>query len=124
MTAPTPISHINWPPPYGGYSHTSFPLPGRGLVVEVCECIQTTLAKDGDKRVWLIHVRDERQPVMISSFPRPVAPKGQPCATYDEPPLRFGPHNIHQNYPNSFPGEARIYCTWVNAGMRSIHISH
>src|SRR5581483_2060456 len=118
MGAPKVVSRINWSPPYGGYAHTSFPLPERGLVVQVCESVKSTLAEDGDKRIWLIDVRDERQPVIISSFPRPVPPKGSPWSSYDERPLRFGPHNIHENYPGSFQSDRRIYSTWFNAGLR------
>src|SRR5207249_6010067 len=67
---PQTISHINWFPPYGGYNHTSMPLPSRGLVLCVCESVKETVAEDGDKRIWVVDVREERQPVMISSFPR------------------------------------------------------
>jgi hypothetical protein len=123
VASPKLISHINWHPPYGGYSHTSFPLASRGLVVEVCECIKSTLAEDGDKRIWLIDVRDERQPVIISSFPRPVAPKGSRWSSYDERPLRFGPHNVHENYASGYQSDTRIYCTWFNAGLRIVDIS-
>jgi len=123
LSAPKLISRINWSPPYGGYSHTSLPLPGRGLVVEVCECISNQREDQKDKRIWLIDVREERQPVIISSFPRPVPPKGAPWASFDERPTRFGPHNVHENYANSFQSETRIYSTWFNAGMRITDIS-
>ena len=123
VAAPRFISRINWAPPYGGNAHTSLLLPGRGLVVEVCESVRNTLAEDGDKRIWLIDVREERQPVMISSFPAPVPPKGSPWSSYDERPLRFGPHNCHENRPGSFYSETRIYSTWFNAGLRITDIS-
>ena len=124
VASPRVISRINWSPPFGGYSHTSLLLPGRGLIVEVCESVKSTIAEEGDKRIWLIDVRDERQPVIISSFPRPVPPKGSPWATYDERPLRSGPHNCHENRPGSFYSETRVYSTWFNGGLRITDISN
>ena len=32
---PKTISRLDWSPPYGGYAHTTLPLPGRKLVVAV-----------------------------------------------------------------------------------------
>jgi len=118
------ISRINWCPPYGGYSHTSLPLPGRGLVVEVCEMVNGGRERNGDKRIWLIDVRDDRQPVMISSFPEPKPPKGTPWESFDDRPLRFGPHNVHENYAGSFQSETLIFSTYFNAGMRITDISN
>jgi len=123
VAAPRLISHINWHPPYGGYSHTSLLLPERKLIVEVTESVKNTRADDGDKRIWLIDVRDERQPVILSSLPLPAPPKGSPWETYDERPLRFGPHNCHENRPGSFYSESRVYSTWFNGGLRIHDIS-
>src|SRR5207248_380831 len=89
LANPKFISRINWSPPYGGYSHTSLPLPDRGLVVEVCETVNGGREGNGDKRIWLIDVREERQPVMVSSFPTPKPPQGTPWETFDDRPLRF-----------------------------------
>jgi len=47
------------------------PLPGRGLLVEVCEAHNNPKERLRDRRIWMIDIRDERQPVMISSFPTP-----------------------------------------------------
>jgi hypothetical protein len=121
---PRIISHINWSPPYGGYSHTSLPLPGRGLIVEVCEEVNGGAKGNGDKRIWLIDVREERNPVIISSFPEPKPPKGSPWETFDDRPLRFGPHNVHENYADSFQSETLIFSTYFNAGMRVTDISN
>src|SRR5439155_1317655 len=123
VSTPKVISHITWCPPYGGYSHTSLPLPGRGLVVEVCEMVNGGREANGDKRIWLIDVRAERNPVMISSFAWPKPPKGSPYASFDDVPLRFGPHNVHENYANSFQSETLIFSTYFNAGLRIHDIS-
>jgi hypothetical protein len=112
------VSRVNWSPPYGGYSHTSLPLVERGLVVEVCETVDGGRERNGDKRIWLIDVRADLNPVIISSFKAPVPPKGSPWASFDERPLRFGPHNVHENYANSYVSERLIFSTYFNAGVR------
>ena len=121
--SPKLISRINWCPPFGGYSHTSMPLPGRGLLIEVCEYLSGGVKRNGDKRIWIIDIRDERQPVMISSLPEPKPPKNSPWKSFHDRPLRFGPHNVHENYPNSLRSEELIFSTWFNAGMRVTDIS-
>ena len=124
ITAPQALGRVNWYPPYGGYLHTSLPLPDRKLVVGVTEAIHPSEEADGDKRIWLIDVRNERQPVTISSFPKPRPPKGSPWGdSFWNRPLRFGPHNVHENRPNSFNSETLIFSTWYNAGLRIHDIS-
>jgi len=124
ISAPQTLGHVNWFPPYGGYLHTSLPLPDRGLVVGVCEAIHPSEAEDGDKRIWLIDVRNERQPVTISSFPKPKPSPGSPWGdSFWNRPLRFGPHNVHENRPNSFHSDTMIFSTWYNAGLRIHDIS-
>jgi hypothetical protein len=124
LAHPKTISHINWHPPYGGYCHTSMPLPSRGLVLAVCESVKETVAEDGDKRIWVIDVREERQPVIISSFPRPRPAPGLPWKDYDERPLRFGPHNVHELRPHyGYRSEYLIFSTWYNAGLRITDLS-
>jgi hypothetical protein len=72
----------------------------------------------------MIDIRDERQPVMISSFPRPKPPKKWGAESFfDLPGPRFGPHNIHENYPDSFISERLIFSTWFAGGMRVTDIS-
>ncbi|HZR99786.1 MAG TPA: hypothetical protein VFE37_13825 [Chloroflexota bacterium] len=122
---PKTISHINWHPPFGGYNHTSMPLPSRGLVLCVCESVKETVAEDGDKRIWVVDVREERQPVIRSSFPRPTPPAGSPWKDYDERPRRFGPHNVHENRPHyGYRSEHLIFSTWYNAGLRITDLSN
>ena len=112
------ISRVNWCPPYGGYSHTSLPLPGRDLVVEVCETVDGGRESNGDKRIWLIDVREERNPMLISSFKWPVPPARSPWESFHDRPLRFGPHNVHENYANGYVSERLIFSTYFNAGVR------
>ncbi|MBI4527400.1 MAG: hypothetical protein HY695_26705, partial [Deltaproteobacteria bacterium] len=89
ISAPKTISRLDWSPPYGGYTHTSLPLPGRKLVVATDESVRNE-CQEGEKRVWLIDIREERNPVTIAMFP---VPEGDFCKRG----LRFGPHNVHEN---------------------------
>lgn len=123
VSRPRFVSRIRWNPPYGGYVHTALPLPGRGLVIVTCEAIKPTCAEDGDKRIWVVDVREERQPVTISTFPQPTPPSWSPWRDYCERPLRFGPHNVHENRPGSFQSETLIFATYYNAGLRIVDIS-
>jgi hypothetical protein len=123
LSSPTLISHINWNPPYGGYSHTSLPLPGRGLLIEVCEYLGDNPERNGDKRIWVIDIRDERQPVIISSFPKPRPPKNSPWKDLPDHLLPYGPHNVHEHYPKSFTNENLIFSNWLSAGLRITDIS-
>jgi hypothetical protein len=107
ISRPKTISRIDWSPPFGGYAHTTLPLPGRKLVVAVDESVKYD-CKEGEKRVWLIDVREERNPVIVSTCP---APQGDFCSRG----LRFGPHNVHENRPGSFQSENVIFVTYYNA---------
>jgi hypothetical protein len=122
--SPKVLSRINWCPPYGGYSHTSLPLEGRGIVVEVCETVGGGREANGDKRIWLIDVRDDRQPVIISSFPEPKPPESAPIGSFFDLGGRFGPHNCHENYAHGFVSETLIFSTYFNGGLRATDISN
>jgi hypothetical protein len=118
------IGRVNWCPPYAGYAHTSMPLPARGLLVEVCEAHGGRHERDLDRRIWMIDIRDERQPVMIGSFPRPQPLKKWGVESfYDIPGVRFGPHNIHENYSGSLISDQLIFSTWFAGGMMIHDIS-
>lgn len=112
--SPKLISRLDWSPPYGGYTHTTLPLPGRRLVVATDESVRND-CQEGEKRVWVIDVREERNPVPISTFP---VPEGDFCKRG----LRFGPHNVHENRPGSFQSENLIFVTYYNAGLRIVDI--
>ncbi len=112
--SPRLISHLDWGPPYGGYTHTTLPLPGRGLVVATDESTKNN-CQEGDKRVWVVDIREERNPVTISSFP---VPQGDFCKRG----LRFGPHNVHENRPGSFQSEKLFFVTYYNAGLRIVDL--
>ena len=97
ISKPKTISRLDWSPPFGGYAHTTLPLPGRKLVVAVDESVKYD-CQEGEKRVWIIDIREERNPVIVSTCP---VPEGDFCSRG----LRFGPHNVHENRPGSFQSE-------------------
>lgn len=114
VSSPKLISHLDWSPPYGGYTHTTLPVPGRGLVVTTDESVKDN-CQEGDKRVWVIDIHEEKNPVTISSFP---VPQGDFCKRG----LRFGPHNVHENRPGSFQNENLFFVTYYNAGLRIVDL--
>jgi hypothetical protein len=70
---------------------------------------------DWPKRYWIMDIRDEKNVVMLSSFP---VPDG-----FDELHRiggRIGAHNLHENEP--LPGSAQLVntavATWFSAGLR------
>ena len=123
---PQTISHINWFPPFGGYDHTSMPLPSRGLVLCVCESVKETVAEDGDKRIWVMDVREERQPVISEQLPAADAAGGLALertttsgrgASGRTTCTRTGPHYGYRS-------EHLIFSTWYNAGLRITDLSN
>ena len=114
---PRLITRHTFHPPFGDMLHTALPLPGRRLVA----CTQEGLRKhsegrDREKYLWMVDVREERNPVPISAFR--VDPDG-----LTHPDFRFGPHNIHENRPGSQQREDRIYLTFFAGGLRVVDIS-
>lgn len=116
--APREISRVCWTPPYGGGVHTCLPLAERGLVVVACEAHEPTTYDDW--RIWIVDVREERQPVPISTLPITPPARGR---AYRERPGRFGPHNLHENQPGSFQSDTVVFSTYFNAGIRVHDIS-
>jgi hypothetical protein len=114
---PRLLSHINWSPPYPGGTHTPLPLPGRELCVVVDES-NADYCEKGMFYTWVVDVREDENPVPIATFPTPHEP-----ATIDFCSMgNFGPHNVHENRPESFVSEETIFATYHNAGLRVFDI--
>jgi hypothetical protein len=109
--SPKLIAHRNWCPPYGGGTHNCLPLPDRQLLVVLDEAVLDNCA-DGIKYVWMFDIREPGNPVSISTFPTPTE------ADYCKKGAHFGPHNIHENRPDSFVSSDLIFSTYQNAGIR------
>lgn len=116
-TAPSLITHRNWSPPYGGGTHNCLPLPDRNLLVVADEAVLDNCA-DGTKYIWMFDIREPSNPVSISTFPTPDE------ADYVNKGAHFGPHNIHENRPDSMVSDQIIFSTYQNAGIRVTDISN
>ena len=117
---PTMISQLDYHPPFPGFTHTALPLFGRDLLVVSEEAIRSENCEDYPKLVWLMDIRLESKPVMISSLPMP------DLDDFCGRPGRFGAHNIHENQPvpTSFQSDDLVFGTFFNAGVRVFDTSN
>ena len=72
--------------------------------------------EDGIKYIWMFDIREPTNPVSISTFPTPDE------ADYCKKGAHFGPHNIHENRPDTFVSSDLIFATYQNAGIRVFDI--
>jgi hypothetical protein len=108
LARPREIARLTWE--QGGETHTCLPLPGRSLVVATDEQL-----KDGPGApARLVHVIDVADP----SRPRVVGACPEPEGDFRDRPLRFGPHNLHENRVGSYRSERLVFVTYFNAGVR------
>jgi hypothetical protein len=115
LEQPRLVSRFNWSPPFGGFTHTVLPLPNRQLLVVSDEAIREH-CEEREKYVWLVDVREERNPIPISTVQ--VETEG-----FCKKGGRFGPHNLHEQRPGSYINEQLIFVTYFNGGLRVIDIS-
>ena len=111
------ISRVDYHPPFPGFTHTALPLFDRNLLIVTDECIKFDL-EDWPKRIWVLDIREESNPVMISSFPTP-SPEA-----YSYKGARLGAHNIHENepLPTSWFSSDIIVGTFFSGGVRAYDI--
>jgi len=111
---PKLISHLDYHPPFPGFTHTVVPIFSRDLLLVSEEAQSFERCEDYPKLVWLMDVRLETKPLMISSLPMPDLER------FRELPGRFGAHNIHENQPlpTSFQSDTLVFGTYFNAGLR------
>jgi hypothetical protein len=113
--APRLITHRNWCPPFGGGTHNCLPLPDRDLLVVLDEAVLDN-CEDGIKYIWMFDIREQSNPVSISTFPTPRE------IDYAKKGGHFGPHNIHENRPDGLVSSEIIFATYQNAGIRVFDI--
>jgi hypothetical protein len=114
-SAPRLIAHKSWSPPFGGGTHNCLPLPDRELLVVADEAVLDNM-EDGFKPIWIFDNRLPSNPISISTFPAPSD------ADYRAVGGHFGPHNIHENRPETFVSSELIFATYQNAGVRVFDI--
>jgi hypothetical protein len=114
-TTPRMISRLDYHPPFPGFTHTVVPLFDRDLLMVTDEATTVSDGADWPKRYWVVDIREETNPVMISTFPIP-----DDFEELHRIGGRIGAHNIHENDPE--PGSAKLQntcvATWFSAGLR------
>ena len=118
MSRPKMISRVDYHPPFPGFTHTVLPLFEKGLLVVTDEAIRNH-GEDWPKLVWVMDVREEANPVIISTLPMPNKEE------FFQRGGRFGAHNIHENQPvsSSWSSETTIVGAYFNGGVRVHDIS-
>jgi hypothetical protein len=106
---PRKLWRLDWG---GGGTHTCLPLEGRDLVAVTDE--QMTDGPDAPRRyVRLVDARERR---VVSVCP-------EPEGDFASRPVRFGPHNLHENRVGSYRSATVIFATYFNAGLRVYDVS-
>ncbi|HAC19315.1 MAG TPA: hypothetical protein DCF78_12160 [Dehalococcoidia bacterium] len=118
LSNPSMLSRVDYHPPFPGFTHTALPLFDRDLMVVSDESVRED-GSDHPKLVWIMDIRDESNPVIISTLPLP------PADEYLGRKGRFGAHNLHENQPlpTSFSSDTLIFGTYFNGGLRVHDIS-
>lgn len=112
------VSQWNPHPPYPGFTHTALPLLDRDLMIVSDESNKES-AEDWPKLTWVLDIRDETNPVSISTLPLP------PLEEFRDRGGRFGSHNLHENRPGpAFRSDTVIFATFFNGGVRAFDIAN
>jgi hypothetical protein len=119
MARPRLLSRWDYHPPYPGFTHTLLPLFDPQLVI-VSDEATAEAGKDWPKLVWVVDIRDETNPVPISTFPIPAV------ADFGGRGGRYGAHNLHENRPvaSNLVSEKLIFGTYFNGGVRVHDVSN
>jgi hypothetical protein len=148
VTNPRHISTLRTHPPFGGGAggasvHTVVPYAARKLAVISTEGERPfALNPDSDEgfaglkgkqqplnMVGVAAIDNEREPVLISTFPKPVPPPGsiwgEDYSTLNGVHYPFGNHNLHQPQGLSVLDQRddRVHCAYFTAGLRVFDIS-
>jgi len=129
---PKPVGQLQTSPPFrpGGTSnHDALVIPGKDLLFVHSE------ATSGDtpssppcsqalSLVGLVDIKDQTKPRLMSIFPLPAPPPGEPYTDFCDKGGRFGPHNtnLEQHLPDVEKQAGLIYLTYFNAGLRIFDI--
>ena len=110
---PKMVSHINYAPPFPGFTHTVLPLFNRDLMLVTQEAVRLN-GEDYPKLMWMMDIRDETNPIIIGTLPMP------DTEDFFNRPGRFGAHNVYENQPGPtcFYSDSLIFATLFNAGVR------
>ena len=125
--SPKVIGSLDFSPPFinaGSQSlHTALPLWDRQLLYVNSEA-SNERCNEGLNFAGLVDNRDMAKPRLLSLFPLPQVPAGEPYKNFCEKGGRFGPHNTNQeiHLPDVEKPGNLIYLTYFNAGLRVFNI--
>lgn len=97
---PQLVSRVDYHPPFPGFTHTVLPLFERELLVVADEATGDQGA-DWPKLLWMVDVREEKNPIIIATAPTP--------ASFEELHQiggRIGAHNVHEERSRAGQREA------------------
>ncbi len=116
---PKPVGHLQYSPPYNGFTHTVLPLIERGYLIISDECVRDS-GEDWPKLTWVVDARVESNLVPVATLPLP------PSDAFIKRGGRFGSHNLHENLPGpcSFRSETLVFGTFFNGGVRAFDVSN
>jgi hypothetical protein len=116
---PKPVGHLQYSPPYNGFTHTVLPLIERGYLIISDECVKDN-GEDWPKLTWVVDARVESNLVPVATLPLP------PAENFIKRGGRYGSHNLHENQPGpcSFRSETLIFGTFFNGGVRAFDLAN
>jgi hypothetical protein len=116
---PKPVGHLQYSPPYNGFTHTVLPLIERSYLIISDECVKDN-GEDWPKLTWVVDARVESNLVPVATLPLP------PAENFIKRGGRYGSHNLHENLPGpcSFRSETLIFGTFFNGGVRAFDLSN
>ena len=108
----TLISECSWAAEVGGstHTHTGLPLLSHNLLITTDEPLKDN-CQEAKKLARVFDISDDCNPKQIGILPEP---EGDFCQRGG----RFGPHNLHENRPESFISEDILFLTYFSAGLR------
>lgn len=125
ISTPKLVSKLDFGPDMGSKIgvHTVLPVPGTSIAVVNTEAIKEN-CNEPYNYTAIVDIKDEKNPRVISFFPLPKVPVGQPADYFISKGGRFGPHNQHhpQGQPHLLERSDLIYLTYFNAGIRLYNI--
>ena len=116
---PKAVGHLQYSPPYNGFTHTVMPLLERGLLIISDECVKDN-GEDWPKLDWVVDARVEANLVPIATLPLP------PAEVFTKRGGRFGAHNLHENQPSpcAFRSDTIVFATFFNGGVRAYDLGN
>ncbi len=109
------VSRWDYHPPFEGFTHTAMPFMSRDLLVVCEERTRLGCTDEQAMYIWVVDIREESNPVPISTCPLP------PPDLYRDRAGWYGPHNIYENLPDpktAWWSERYLVSAMFNGGVR------